>query len=356
MPITDSPLKLSCRKAFYLTAAMALLASTTLVSSAASARTAEEKAAIEAKAEAAQRVLEDTGFRDKWDAPDRIRTEKDADRAIDEGNDALDRIERAFDDAKAACNLRFLVNKCIDDAKRLSFERQREIRRVIVAAEEFKRGIRTKEIEAKHEKAASEPKKAPLDIRPKEVKTDRPEPLDIAPKSVKPQKAPLDIAPKSVKAPSEPVDWTPREVKAPSAPTGIAPKSVKAPSAPTGIQPKTVEPPSAPSGLKPKAVKPASEPPYPPRAEMPETNDADALKRAEMDRAELEKANQAYYDEKQADAEKRMREAAQRAEKRKKEREARQQKFEESLKERVEAQKRYEESQKNKDSGLSKFF
>ena len=61
----------------------------------AAARTAEEKAAIEARAEAAQRVLEDTRFYEEWGKPGRIRTAKDADEAIRRGNDALDDVDAA---------------------------------------------------------------------------------------------------------------------------------------------------------------------------------------------------------------------------------------------------------------------
>ena len=344
----------SLRRETLCGAALLALFAASLASGAALAGSADPEDVIEARGEAAQRVLSDTSYRDKWSAPERIRSEQLADQAIREGNEALEVLEKAFADAKAACMQRFLVNSCIDDAKKLSFERQREIRRVIVTAEEFKRGIRTKALEEKREKAQKEPKKAPLDIRPKSVKTERPEPLEVAPKTVKEKKAPLDIAPKSVKAPSEPVDWKPREPKSPSEPAGIRPKTVKPASAPSGIKPKTEKPASAPSGLEPKAVKPASQPAYPPHddaADAAQASDDDAERRAE-----LERANEAYYNDKQAAAEKRMAEAAERAQKRKKEREARQQKFEATLQERVEAQKRYEEGQKNKDSGLSKFF
>ncbi len=350
----------------------------------AAARTAEEKAAIEARAEAAQRVLEDTRFYEEWGKPGRIRTAKDADEAIRRGNDALDDVDAAFEDVKDACMLRFLVNSCIGDAKKLSNERQREIRSVIVTAEELKRSIRTRSIEERRAKAESAPKKAPLDIRPKEVKKERPEPMRIAPKAVKEKKVPLDVAPKSVKAPSEPVDWkprepreasaptdwTPKEVREPSAPSGFKPKEVREPSAPTGIEPKRVKPASDPAGIEPKTVKPASEPTglepksvktpsapaFAPKAEDKAGKDVDAAASPEARRAELERANEAYYEAKQAEAARRLEEAEARAQKRREEREAHQKKLEKSLEERVEAQKRYEESQKNKDSGLAKFF
>ena len=336
----------------------------------AAARTAEEKAAIEARAEAAQRVLEDTRFYEEWGKPGRIRTEKDADEAIRRGNDALDDVDAAFEDVKDACMLRFLVNSCIGDAKKLSNERQREIRSVIVTAEELKRSIRTRSIEERRAKAESAPKKAPLDIRPKEVKKERPEPMRIAPKTVKEKKAPLDVAPKSVKAPSEPVDWkprepreasapidwTPKEVREPSAPSGLKPKEVREPSVPTGIEPKRVKPASEPTGLEPKSVKTPSAPAFAPKAEHKAEKDVDAAASPEARRAELERANEAYYEAKQAEAARRLEEAEARAQKRREEREAHQKKLEKSLEERVEAQKRYEESQKNKDSGLAKFF
>lgn len=262
--------------------------------------------ALEAKGEAAFSLLKDDAFVRKWPAEKRFTSEEEADQAVDEGNRAIDAVDDALSDARAYCNTKFLVNACYDDARKLSFERKREIRRVIVAAEEFKRDLRTQAIEKRRAEAQAEPPREPVRLSPKTVKTDRPEPVDLAPKTVKPAPEPVELAPK--------------EVKPAKAPSSLNRSS------------------SAEAAAEREAAGP------------------EAAAQAEADRAAQEAANERWYADKQAKAERRMKEAQARAEKRREQREAKQQKFEENLAEREAAQKRYEERQTKKESGLAKYF
>ena len=145
---------------------------------------------------------------------------------------------------------------------------------------------------------------------------------------------PMHITPKSVKAPSQPID--------------IAPKIVKEPSAPVEWEKKTVKDASVPHGMNGKTVKDAAAPTPIPGSEMPHD--------AASERAAAEAANEAYYAQKQLEAQKRMEEAAELAAKRKADREAKQQQFERSLDEREAAQKRYEANQKERKSNLMQYF
>lgn len=298
----------------------ALLACSFLFAAAASNAAELSEAELEARAEKAQVVLNDTAFYDRWSKAGAIGSPAEAEKVKDAAEEELDRIERAMKDVQAACTEKFFVNKCIEDARRLSFSREREVRRVIVAADEVIRAERVRKMEERRAKQAAEKREPPMKIAPKEVKTDRPEPIRIAPKTPA--------------APSEPMKFDRAGEKDPPKPAGIAPKSVKAPSEPAGIAPKEAKEASAPDLI------PGS------KAEV----SPDAT------RAELEAANEAWYAEKQAQAAQRQKEAEERAEKRRKEREAKQQQFEKSLEERTEAQKRYEERQKEKSSGLAKYF
>ena len=112
---------------------------------------------------------------------------------------------------------------------------------------------------AEQEKNALEPRREPMKIAPKTVKTDPPEPMHITPKSVKAPSEPVDIAPKTVKEPSAPVEWEKKTVKDASVPHGMNGKTVKDVAAPTPI----------------------------PGSEMPHD--------AASERAAAEAANEAYY-------------------------------------------------------------
>ncbi len=266
----------------------------------------EEVARRERAAAEAQAVLEDHSFYDAWKGEGRIRTVDEAEEVIAKGERELARIEKAVDDVRLHCYGKFLVNRCIDQAKRLSYEREREVRRLMMRAHDVVRTARNAELKAERAAEAAKPAPEPVTL---------PKPL--------------------LKKPSEPIEFVPRERKAPSEPVRVAPKTPKTPSEPLSIEPKTPKAPSEPLAIEPKTAEPET---------------------AADERARLESENEAYYNAKQLEAKKRLDEAEATAAKRRAEREAKQKKFEESLKEREAAQKRYEERRKSQDSGLAQFF
>lgn len=266
----------------------------------------EELERRERAAAEAQDVLEDHTFYDAWKGEGRIRTVDEAEEVIKKGERELARIKKAVDDVRLHCYEKFLVNRCIDQAKRLSYEREREVRRLMTRAQDVVRTARNAELKAERAAEAAKPAPEPVTL---------PKPL--------------------LKEPSEPIEFVPRERKAPSEPVRVAPKTPKAPSEPLSIEPKTPKAPSEPLSIEPK------------------TPESEA---ATDERARLESENEAYYNAKQLEAKKRMDEAEATAAKRRAEREAKQKKFEESLKEREAAQQRYEERRKSQDSGLAQFF
>ena len=266
----------------------------------------EELERRERAAAEAQDVLEDHTFYDAWKGEGRIRTVDEAEEVIKKGERELARIKKAVDDVRLHCYEKFLVNRCIDQAKRLSYEREREVRRLMTRAQDVVRTARNAELKAERAAEAAKPAPEPVTL---------PKPL--------------------LKEPSEPIEFVPRERKAPSEPVRVAPKTPKAPSEPLSIEPKTPKAPSEPLSIEPK------------------TPESEA---ATDERARLESENEAYYNAKQLEAKKRMDEAEATAAKRCAEREAKQKKFEESLKEREAAQQRYEERRKSQDSGLAQFF
>ncbi len=265
----------------------------------------EELERRERAAAEAQDVLEDHTFYDAWKGEGRIRTVDEAEEVIKKGERELVRIKKAVDDVRLHCYEKFLVNRCIDQAKRLSYEREREVRRLMTRAQDVVRTARNAELKAERAAEAAKPAPEPVTL---------PKPL--------------------LKEPSEPIEFVPRERKAPSEPVRVA-KTPKAPSEPLSIEPKTPKAPSEPLSIEPK------------------TSGSEA---ATDERARLESENEAYYNAKQLEAKKRMDEAEATAAKRRAEREAKQKKFEESLKEREAAQQRYEERRKSQDSGLAQFF
>lgn len=266
----------------------------------------EDEAVLEARAAQAEKVLADRSFYERWKEPSAIDSVKTAAQVKSDAEGVLKQIEEALAVQRSWCGKKFFVNSCIDDARRASFDREREVREIIVAADEIIRLDRVEKMRAEQEKNALEPRREPMKIAPKTVKTDPPEPMHITPKSVKAPSQPIDIAPKTVKEPSAPMEWEKKTVKDAAAPTPI------------------------------------------PGSEMPHD--------AASERAAAEAANEAYYAQKQLEAQKRMEEAAELAAKRKADREAKQQQFERSLDEREAAQKRYEANQKERKSNLMQYF
>ena len=279
----------------------------------------------------ADAFLADKSFTEKWQKPGALETPKQAEQALEECDERLSKIDNALKAKSAACYYTFLVNRCINQAREVSFERKREIEAIMTTA----RTIQHKECVKESERKRAEREAAP-----------KPEPLDIAPKTVKPAAEPsVKMKPKEVKPASVPGDYRPKEVKEPSSPSGWDAKTVKEPSKPSGFKAAEPKAPSLPSG----AVLPGVE------ADKSKTNTAEDA--AEPTREELEKANMEALAQKEAEALERQQQAAKKAAERKAKREERNRRFKEDQARRKEAQMRYEAEQaKGKTSGLLDYF
>ncbi len=246
--------------------------------------------------EAAQAVLEDDSFYRQWSAAGALKTLDDA-HHVKEGAEAqLTRVQNALKDMQAACYEKFFVNSCIEDARKLSFSRERELRQVRNAADAIIRADKTREIQQRRASNALEEKTPPM--------------------------KPRTVEPKSPTAPNAP---RAKSVREKSEPTGIAPKQPREAKAPEPVHNTALE-----------------------RVEKREA--AAAEKRAQ------EAENEARYAKKQAEAEARMKEAEKRAAERRADRQAQKANMEKSQKEREEAQQRLQEQQQQNRSSLSKYF
>ena len=113
------------------------------------AATDAEKAELEAKKAAADLVLNDDSFFKKWSQKGVIKSPEMAETVKKEAESIRNRLDDALDDRRAWCNTRFFVNACLDESRKLSFTRDRELRQVIVAAEDVLRAERTRRISEK---------------------------------------------------------------------------------------------------------------------------------------------------------------------------------------------------------------
>lgn len=278
------------------------------------------------------KILDDRSFVEKWRRPGALQTPKQAEAALEEADKALDLVDRAVKNKTAACYYTFLVNYCIGEAKEKSYERQREIRGVMVDARTILHKVKTQENARKKEERLAKP---------------LPQPVDIAPKTVKPvpSEPPVKLKPKEVQPASLPGDYSPKEVKEPSKPTGWEAKTVGEPSEPSGFKAPSAKEPSMPSGMS-----------------MPgsgaNSDGAGASTQAKQPtREELEQGNLKALAEKEAEAAERQRQAEEKAKARKAKREARNKRFKEDQEKRRAAQLEYEKQQKEgKKSGLFDYF
>lgn len=124
----------------------------------------EELERRERAAAEAQDVLEDHTFYDAWKGEGRIRTVDEAEEVIKKGERELARIKKAVDDVRLHCYEKFLVNRCIDQAKRLSYEREREVRRLMTRAQDVVRTARNAELKAERAAEAAKPAPEPVTL------------------------------------------------------------------------------------------------------------------------------------------------------------------------------------------------
>ena len=111
----------------------------------------EDEAALEARAAQAEKVLADRSFYERWKKPSAIDSVKTAAQVKSDAEGVLKQIEEALAVQRSWCGKKFFVNSCIDDARRASFDREREVREVIVAADEIIRLNRVEKMRAEQE-------------------------------------------------------------------------------------------------------------------------------------------------------------------------------------------------------------
>lgn len=272
------------------------------------------------------KILNDRSFVEKWRKPGTLQTPQQAEIALDEAEKAIDLLDRAVKNKTAACYYTFLVNRCIGDAKKRSFERQREIRDVMTDARTILHKEKAEENARKKAERLSKPFPQPVGVEPKAVKPVPAEPpVKVRPKEVQPESVPGNYPKKEVKAPSKPSAWEAKKVRNPTEPSGYKLQEEKAPSMPSGM----------------KAIRPDAAP----EQEYPTTREA------------LEQANLRALAEKEAEAAERQRQADEKAKARKAKREARNKRFKEDQEKRRAAQLEYEKEQKEgKKSGIFNYF
>ena len=126
----------------------ALMASAVLAPVAASAA---DKSELEVRMEAAQKVLADRSYYERWSPEAALKTVEDAKAANEAGSARQKEIDGALDVMKDWCHTRFLVNACIKDARDLHHEREKEIRSVRLKADEMIRLDRVEQRRARQE-------------------------------------------------------------------------------------------------------------------------------------------------------------------------------------------------------------
>ena len=173
-------------KRFAFFASAVILMSTTPALAASDA----EKAALKAKKDAADLILNDDSFYQKWSKPGVIKTPEMAEKVKKEAEAIRDSLDVAINDSRRWCNTRFFVNACIDESRDLSYERERELRQVIIAADEVLRADRTRRIAEKLEAQRAE----------------KPEPIKIGKPRLKDSVTPMNLGRRSVGGESEPSD------------------------------------------------------------------------------------------------------------------------------------------------------
>ena len=281
------------------------------------ASAAADKAELKSRMEAAQKVLGDRSYHDRWSPEASLKTARDAKAANDEGELVQKRIDAAFNDMKAWCQTRFLVNACIQDARDLHHEREMEIRSVRFRADEIIRLDRLNDLKERREKEKRDPRQL-MNLSGGTSAAD----VEAMQSRAEERRAREE---ENVRA---------YEEKQRKAAQGAAehrnPLKMKS---------------------RPKDASKPVESHVGRTAADVEAKQAEAAERRAQEAANLE-----AYEVKQAEARKRLEEAESTAAKNKAKREARRANLNKTLEERRAAQDRYEESQKNRDSGLSKYF
>ena len=326
---------------------------------AASAMTDEEKAALEGRMQAAEAVLADHAFYNRWKEEGAIDSVKTAEVVKSAAEEELSLIEKAVSDMRSWCLTKVFVNACTDEARRAAFRREREVRSIMVEADDVIRAERTRQI--RERRAANEGReKKPLEIGKPHTKAPA-EPMKVAPVVPKTPSKPMAVGGRSPEptdaASDRHIGRTAEDVARSQA--KAAEREAQEAANLKAYEEKQREAASRPPKAEPEPVKPRTVrgPSAPTDLHLGQT-DKDVSEnhvRAE-ERRQQEDANLAAFDKKQQAARERMAKAEAEAAKRRAEREARKAELDQSLRERTEAQERYESRKGERDSGLAKYF
>ena len=313
----------------------ALMASAVLAPAAASAA---DKSELEVRMEAAQKVLADRSYYERWSPEAALKTVEDAKAANEAGSARQKEIDGALDVMKDWCHTRFLVNACIKDARDLHHEREKEIRSVRLKADEMIRLDRVEQRRARQESQKQNVK----------------QPMKLGGSAESPESRSESRA-EEVKAKQKYWEWLMPFMQQSRAEErrALEEANVRAYEEKQARAARKAEERHDPIRVKSRVKAPSS----PIEGHLGRTAaDVEAGRAEAAERMAQEDANIAAFNAKQAEAKKRLEEAEATAAERKASREARQANFNKTLEERRAAQKRYEESRENKDSGLKKYF
>ncbi|MFU0841798.1 MAG: hypothetical protein ACFWTZ_04210 [Burkholderia sp.] len=275
---------------------------------------------IEQRGEAADKVLNDTSFADRWGAKGAIPSAEVAEKVKKEGEDLEKAVDRAFAEKKRVCTEKFLVNRCVEKARRAAFQRKKEIRAVVVTADDMIRAKRTQDLEKKRA----------------EQRADVTIPADMAGSAG-------DSGASSAPHKTGHIGQTAEDVERNNA--RAAERRSREAANVKAYEKKQKE-----------AAERAAKVPKP-TAHIGLTAEEAAKKGSAAEAAKAEEgANQKAFDEKQAEAADRRSKADEDAAARRKKRLDRQKNAQENLKQREEAQQRYEQEKKEHKSGLEAYF
>lgn len=290
---------------------------------------AAEKSALEIRMEAAQKVLVDRAFAERWSPESALKTVEDAKAANRAGEAEQKRIDEALEVMKNWCHTRFFVNACLKDARDLHHERAKELRSVRLRADELIRLGRVEERKARQE-SQKQNMRHPMKLG---GTAEQAEPLEGCGEA-----RAEEVKAKQTRA-EERRALEEANVRA------FEEKQLRA--AERAAERRD------PIKMKKRETSPS----HPLEGHVGRTAaDVEASRAQAAERAAQEDANLGAFDAKQAEARQRLEEAEATAAERRAKREARQANFNKTLEERRAAQKRYEESKDERDSGLKKYF
>lgn len=113
---------------------------------------------------AADAVLADDSFHQQWGQTGAIDSVETARRVKKEAQEGIETVQKAFQERRRACYSTFLVNRCIDQARRQAYDRDRELRAIVIQADDVLRADRTRRLQQERKAREAQTKK-PMHMR-----------------------------------------------------------------------------------------------------------------------------------------------------------------------------------------------